>query len=254
MIKKGIRVIRVICGCSHLRNLLRVIVVTTLAWGCGPAPLETIVRGGPGPPTLVLLHGYGSAAEEWLPFTSAIQLPASGRFIFPQGPVPGPGFGRGWWQMDLSTYRGADGQPDLSADSPEGLTIAAARVHDLLNGVRSSAGRPLVAGGFSQGGMVMCDLAFRTDTPLDALVLLSTTIASERDWAAGYARRRGLPVFIAHGRHDSVLSFAIADRLQRSLRDAGLDVSWHPFDGDHEVPAEIIMALNQFLARTIEVR
>jgi len=251
MIKRRIRVIRVICGCSCLCNQLLVIVLTAIACGCGPAPLETIVRGGLGPPALVLLHGYGSSAEEWLPFTTTIQVPASGRFVFPQGPEPGPGVGRGWWPMDLSAYREGDGLPDLSHESPEGLSKAAERVRDLLNDVRRSTGRPLIAGGFSQGAMVVADIAFRTDTPLDALVLLSTTIVSERAWAEGYARRRGLPVFIAHGRRDPVLSFAIAERLQRSLRDAGLEVSWHPFDGEHEIPAETVSALNQFLSGTM---
>ena len=232
-----------------MRPLLAIVMV--IACGCSSAPLDTIVRGGAGPPTVVLLHGYGSSAEEWLPFTSVIQVPAAGRFVFPQGPVAGPGFGRGWWPMDLSTYRKGDGLPDLSGESPQGLSLAASRVVELLDDVRSSSGRPLIAGGFSQGGMVMCDIAFRTDTPLDALVLLSTTIVSEDAWAAGYARRRGLPVFIAHGRRDPVLSFAIADRLQRSLRDAGLDVSWHPFDGEHEIPVETIAALNLFLSREL---
>src|SRR5688572_20648935 len=40
-----------------------------------PTPrLRTIVSGGGGPPTLVLLHGYGSSAEKWAPFTQTIWL------------------------------------------------------------------------------------------------------------------------------------------------------------------------------------
>lgn len=239
----------------RLDTLLLLLAAIALANGCSMTPpLETIERGGSGPPTLMLLHGYGSAAEEWLPFTTTIQLPAPGRFVFPQGPVPGPGVGRGWWPMDLSTYRKADRLPDLSGESPAGLAAVAPRVRDLLRVIRSSTGGAVVAGGFSQGGMVMCDIAFRTDEPIDALVLLSTSIVSENAWAGGYARRRGLPVFISHGRQDPVLSFAIADRLQRNLRDAGLEVSWHPFDGEHEIPAEIVTALNAFLGRTLARR
>ena len=35
------------------------------AGGCDRPQLTTIVHGGNGPPTLVLLHGYGSSAEQW---------------------------------------------------------------------------------------------------------------------------------------------------------------------------------------------
>lgn len=232
-----------------------IVAVAGLALSCAtPPPLDTLVRGGPGPPALVLLHGYGSSAEEWLPFTTTIQVPGGGRFVFPQGPAAGPGFGRGWWPMDLSAYRGADGLPDLSASSPEGLAAAASRVRRLLDETRSSIGAPIAAGGFSQGGMVMADVAFRSDTPIDALVLLSTTMVGEREWRDGYAGRRGLPVFVAHGRRDPVLSYAIAERFQGALRAAGLDVTWQPFDGAHEIPAEVVAALNRFLARTLPAR
>src|SRR5574339_949177 len=57
------------------------------AVGCsGPPKLATIVHVGDGPPTLVLLHGYGSSAERWMPFTQTIRWPATGRFVFPAGP------------------------------------------------------------------------------------------------------------------------------------------------------------------------
>ena len=58
-----------------------------VAGACLRRPLlQTIVHGGEGPPTLVLLHGYGSSAEEWVPFTHTIKWPPPGRFVFPQAP------------------------------------------------------------------------------------------------------------------------------------------------------------------------
>jgi phospholipase/carboxylesterase len=96
--------------------------------------------------------------------------------------------------------------------------------------------------------MVTSEVAFRTGTPLNALVLLSPTIVNESIWKAGYSRRRGLPVFISHGRNDRVLSFAIADRFRQELEGAGLEVTWLPFDGEHEIPGKVVAALNTFLA------
>ena len=52
----------------------------------GVPRLSAITKGGKGPPTMVLLHGYCSSEKDWLPFAKSIQLPPSTRFIFPRGP------------------------------------------------------------------------------------------------------------------------------------------------------------------------
>lgn len=227
-----------------------------IAGGCQRrASLTAIVAGGDGPPTLVLLHGYGSSAERWLPFTQTIRWPAHGRFVFPQGPevmarTDGGEGGRAWWPLDIAAYvpHGATAA-DLSGSRPAGLTAAAALVRDLLDERRTVAPGPIVLGGFSQGAMVASEVAFDSDTPLSALVILSGTIVDERAWARHLHARRGLPVFLAHGRQDHTLPFEAADRLRGTLEAAGLRVTWFPFDGGHDIPAPVVVALNEFLAR-----
>jgi phospholipase/carboxylesterase len=218
---------------------------------CGRgAPLATIEHGDNGPPTLVLLHGFGSSAEEWVPFTKTIRLPATGRFVFPQGPQgTGMAFGgRAWWPLDLaSNVQPGTNAVDLSATQPEGIGDAASLVRALLGRLRTSPDSPIILGGFSQGAMVSSQVAFMSDEPLRGLVLLSGTTVDEAAWTRNLARRRGLPVFIAHGRSDSTLPFAIADRMRGKLEAAGLAVTWHAFDGGHEVPAEVVRALNAFI-------
>jgi phospholipase/carboxylesterase len=139
--------------------------------------------------------------------------------------------------------------PDLSTTRPPGLKTAADRVKDLVAAIGRSPGGPVVLGGFSQGAMVASEVAFRSDTPLAGLVLLSGTVVDEASWRANYARRRGLPVFVAHGRRDGVLPYAASDRMRQDLQTAGLDVTWCAFDGGHDFSAEVIRELNRFLAR-----
>jgi len=117
----------------------------------------------------------------------------------------------------------------------------------LLKKLSRTPGGPVVLGGFSQGAMVASEAAYRTRLPLAGLVLLSGTPVDEQEWQSGYGQRRGLPVFVAHGRTDPVLPFSGSDRMQRNLAAAGNRVTWHPFDGGHEIPAEVVIALNQFL-------
>ncbi len=209
------------------------------------APLSAIIRGGDGPPSLVLLHGYGSNAEDWLQFVETIQLPPNGRFVFPQGPWRGPGGARGWWWLHLESYV-PKGQtlPDLSAADPGGIKVASRLVRDFLDDVPA----PIVLGGFSQGAMLSGEIAFQTEQPLAGLVLIGGTTVNEAAWVDRFAGRRSLPIFIAHGRHDGILPFAIADRFRTKLQAAGLDVTWVPFEGGHDIPAEVVRQLNTFLA------
>jgi phospholipase/carboxylesterase len=223
-----------------------------------PVPLDNPASGlrtwevGDGTKPMVLLHGYASAPQEWLQFVATLKPGVPRRLIFPEGPDVRPdGRGRGWWPLELASHRDATGLPDLSRTRPPGLALASTRVRTLLDEVTTRLGserKDLVLGGFSQGGIVAAEIAFRTDTPLKALVLLSPTVIDEPSWRDGIPQRRGLPVFLAHGRQDEILPFAASARLAETLRTAGLAVTWVPFDGGHDMPAPVIAALNEFLA------
>ena len=245
---------RPVRGCLRLTATLAVLALLATGAACNRRPrLTTVVYGGPGPPTLVLLHGYGSSAQRWEPFTKTIRWPWNGRFVFPEGPdaarrTDGVSDGRAWWGLDLPSHI-PPGQslPDLSATRPEGLEVAASLVEDLLGALQRSPGGPIVLGGFSQGAMVASEVAFRSDVKLHALVLLSGTLVDEASWERHFDRRRGTAVFMAHGRGDRTLPFATAERFRSKLEAAGVKVTWVPFDGGHEIPAAVVIALNRFI-------
>ena len=95
--------------------------------------------------------------------------------------------------------------------------------------------------------MVASEVAFRSDVELRALVLLSGTPVDEASWERHFDRRRGTPVFMSHGRADGTLPFAVAERFRSKLEAAGVKVTWCPFDGGHEIPATVVIALNRFI-------
>jgi phospholipase/carboxylesterase len=195
--------------------------------------------------SVVLLHGYGSRAEQWLQFEHVIKVPNDGRLIFLQGPLRGPISGsRGWWWLNLEgNIPQGERLPDLSSIKPVGIKVASRLVREYLGDIDG----PIVLGGFSQGAMVSGEVAFQTDQELTALVLLGGTTVNEAAWAGSFPNRRRLPIFIAHGRSDGVLPFSIAERFANKLKAAGLNVTWVPFDGGHEIPAIVIRELNTFL-------
>lgn len=209
------------------------------------APLDAIVRGGAGPPNIVLLHGYGSNADDWLQFVETIRLPPNGRFLFPNGPWRGPNQVRGWWWLNIEGHvPKGERFPDFSGEAPAGIKVASRLVREFLDDVP----QPIVLGGFSQGAMLSGEIAFQTEQPLAALVMIGGTTVNEAAWVERFPGRRSLPIFMAHGRQDGVLPFAVADRFRTKLQAAGMDVTWVPFDGGHEIPASVVQALNAFLA------
>ena len=63
-----------------------------------------------------------------------------------------------------------------------------------------------------------------------------------------FLKRSRLPqVFVSHGRRDPVLPFAGAESIQTMLAPHGYTVDFHPFDGRHEIPREIVTDLKRFL-------
>jgi phospholipase/carboxylesterase len=249
--------------------------LATAALGLRP-PSATLVRNpsskldtwevGTGALPLILLHGYAAEPREWLPFSHTILIHKDRRFVFPQAPeetVPpdGPVGKRAWWRLDLGSYREGgnanaipNATPDMRHAQPHGLAKAAERIRLLIGDLHhreAFADQRVILGGFSQGAMVAADVAFRSNQPLEALILLSPTFVDEKRWVEGMSRRKGMPVFISHGRRDDVLPFAASERLADAMRQAGLKVTWVPFDGIHETPASVVTELNKFLA-TVE--
>jgi phospholipase/carboxylesterase len=237
----------------------RAFLLLLLAWAaallaCTPR-LTVLRKGGEGPASIMLLHGYASDAEHWLPYADTIPFDPKGRFLFPQAPLStkrtdGDPAGRAWWELPLASYRRV-GKPgvDLSGHDPLQLARAAKLVQSTLVAEGAWSGRPFVLGGFSQGAMVSCQVAFTTDTPLAALLILSGTPINLGEWRRGFARRQGLPIFMAHGRSDSILPFDMAEALYREFLAAGMNVTFVPFEGDHGIPGEVVVALGEFLGK-----
>jgi phospholipase/carboxylesterase len=183
-----------------------------------------------------------------------LRAPEGTRFVFPEAPLalrPGYGQGRAWWMIDIARMQSAlmRGEArNLSDEVPEGLTHARELVIAMLDAVEQElAPSSLVLGGFSQGAMLSCDIALRTDRRIDGLVLLSGTMIAAREWAPLMSKRRGLHVLESHGKDDPMLPFSMAERLRDELGAAGLHVTWVPFRGGHGIPSEVMDKLGEFL-------
>jgi phospholipase/carboxylesterase len=230
------------------------------------AGLTVRITGGSGGegegtgPVVVLLHGFGAPGDDLVPLWREIAAPQGTRYVFPEALHDlGPGYegGRAWWWIDIEQRmrRRALGHPSSIDEVPEGLLEARAKVSALLDEVESALRPPpgkLVLGGFSQGAMLSLDVALHTERALAGLVLLSGTHIAAREWAARLDTRRGVPVFMSHGRDDELLAFGIAEGLRNALVSAGIAVEWVPFRGGHAIPMQVVDGVGAFLRRVLE--
>jgi phospholipase/carboxylesterase len=211
---------------------------------------------------VVLCHGYGASGLDLAGLTQAFaivkpQLLERIAFIYPAAPLDLAGMGipggRAWWMIDLDRLLNRP-TPELLArfrrDPPEGLSDARDKLSAMLDEAIRHFGLPLgrvVLGGFSQGSMLALDLALRSPTPPAAVCVLSGALVNESEWRNLAPQRAGLAVFQSHGRQDGILMYPQATALRDMLTEAGLDVQFVPFDGQHEIPAIVIHQLARFL-------
>ena len=202
-------------------------------------------RGGT---AVVLLHGWGAAGDDLVGLAHELQHPRS-RFFVPAAPLPEVGGGRAWWHFDRGDRpeHAWDDRAPARAPHPA-LAASRAAVQAVLRTVRQRyAPERLCLAGFSQGAMLSLDVALAADPAVDRVAVLSGILLVDSLPGLRAARPPRPPVFISHGRHDPVLPFAGSERARDMLQRHGFDVSFHPFEGGHEIPGVIIGALAEFL-------
>lgn len=198
--------------------------------------------------TVFLLHGHGMYAEDLAPFAHTFGVHA--RFVVPQAPVVVSAGGYAWWPLDEERRSAAlaAGPRDLWAESPPGLEAANRQLQSLVHEAGERWGLGAIAlVGFSQGGMLACDVALRGARSVTALAALSASRIGLSAWTGHLDRVRGLPVLVAHGSRDSDLAFAAGEALRDMLAGAAADVTWVPHAEGHVIPLPVWRALRRFL-------
>jgi phospholipase/carboxylesterase len=203
---------------------------------------------------LLLLHGFMMSPSDLSPFARSIGLP--GWFLYPEGIVAAPP-ARAWWHIDPAERAAAlaRGPRDFASQSPSDLPEARRRLTSFLDAVTSvlGASRPLIVGGFSQGGMLVCDTLVRAERRVSGLVLLSTSRVAFSGWGPhlGSGCFRGVPALMSHGEADPDLAFSTGEALRDVLAEAGAVVEFVPFSQGHEIPLLVWRRLRKFLQARI---
>jgi phospholipase/carboxylesterase len=216
---------------------------------------------------VVLCHGYGAMGTDLVGLVRPLLIaePALAEqavLIFPEAPLdlehqglPG---GRAWWNIDLDRLINRP-TPELLDQyrraCPAGLVESRQLLLTLIEEASQQFGlsaERFLLGGFSQGAMLATDVALRLPAAPAGLVVMSGALINEAQWRPLAMQRGELSVLQSHGRHDSILPFPMAAALRDLLLDAGCDVDFQAFAGDHEIPPPVVSRLAAWIGRHVE--
>lgn len=178
---------------------------------------------------LILHHGRGSDDQDLLGLAEVIDRGHRFHVITPQGPLRLPGWsGFHWYQVPRVGY------PDHDTFDASYERLCA--LHDQLWEQTGIPPSRTVLGGFSMGCVMSYATGLGAGRPVPAGILaFSGFIPTVDGWSADLATRTSLPVFIAHGRADEVISIQFAHVDRARLMAAGLPVSYHENGGPHAI-------------------
>ena len=195
------------------------------------------------------LHGLGADGHDFAPIVPELLRPhwPAIRFVFPHAPVQPITINNGvpmraWYDIVSTDFR--------SRADVAGLAASVQALDGLID-QQVAAGIPaerILLAGFSQGGAVILSALLRRTRPLAGLIALSTYLP-DPDTAAAQRAPDGIrpPVFMAHGAHDPVIPQAIAAHSAKTLSDLGFPLEWHSYPMAHQVCAEELQALGDWL-------
>lgn len=212
--------------------------------------LET--ETGPSPEWSVLwLHGLGADGHDFAPIVPELVRPdwPALRFVFPHAPVRAVTINNG---MRMRAWYDIVGMDFPNRADSEGVTQSIAQVEALIarEQARGIAPERLLLAGFSQGGAIALAAGLRRSQPLGGLIALSTYLPGAEQAAGALAETAvRQPIFMAHGEGDPVIPLAYAERSVQVLKGLGFAVDWHRYPMAHQVCAEEIRDLGDWMGR-----
>ena len=193
-----------------------------------------------GGPWCLVLHGLGDSKDGWKSAVPLIAPPGAG-WIFVQAPnAYGPGWS--WFDIDWATH-----SPD-----PVGVARSRTALLELLDHLETTRGihaQDLRLVGFSQGCLMVLELALTVDRRFAGVAAISGWIHALDRFPAGLApAARSQRILMTHGRWDDVLPIAATRPMAAELKAHGLTLDWREYDKDHGLdPEREVEDLRRFL-------
>ncbi len=223
--------------------------------------LETIeIETGTSPTASVIwMHGLGADGNDFVPVVQELGLPQAlpVRFIFPHAPMQPVTINNGyvmraWYDISLDDLEGGSKRAD-----EKGVRASQAAIGKLVSreAERGISFKNIVLAGFSQGGAVALQTGLRYPQQLAGVMALSTYLPLADSLPQEAAPANLLtPLFMAHGKHDPVVPYAMGSNSKVFLEKMGYRVEWHDYPMQHSVSLEEIQDIGVWLKRVLVAR
>ncbi len=220
----------------HMNNILPHITFET-----GKSPQHSIIW----------LHGLGADGEDFVPVAEAMNLPLPVRYIFPHAPmqpvtINGGYVMRAWYDIVSASISAVQDEAGIRTSQAElEKLIAQERQRGIL-------ARNIFLAGFSQGGVIALQTGLRHAERLGGLLALSTYLPLAETLADEASENsKGTPVFMAHGRSDQVIPYALGKASAEQLSELGYPLEWHEYAMAHSVCMEEVQDIAAWLTHRL---
>jgi len=213
--------------------------------------LDTIeLESAPNPSvSIIWMHGLGADANDFVPIVEELNLDGCPgiRFVFPNAPTIPVTINGGYVMRAWYDILGLD---IANREDENGLRSSQEAINHLITReiARGIPAHRIVLAGFSQGCAMALQTGLRYPETLAGLICLSgylplhTKLAAERS-----AANQDIPVLMAHGRIDPVVSIQRAEQSRDVLKDLGYAIEWHEYSMQHSVCQEEIIDISNWL-------
>lgn len=199
--------------------------------------------------SVIWLHGLGADGHDFAPIIPELvakDWPGL-RFVFPHAPVRPVTINNG---MRMRAWYDIAGTDIASRQDEAGVRESVQQL-DALIAREADRGVPaerVFLAGFSQGGAIVLAGGVRHARRLGGIIALSTYLPiAEKTAAERSVANAEIPIFMAHGSHDQVVPQTLGSRSRDVLKGLGYSVDWHSYPMAHQVVAEEIADLRQWL-------
>ena len=197
--------------------------------------------------SIIWLHGLGADGHDFEPIVDELTLNQSVRFIFPHAPSMPVTVNNGltmpaWYDI---TSAQIDNMQDAAGIKHSQQAVLALIEREIDRGVKSSN---IILAGFSQGGAIALHTGLRYQKPLAGIMGLSTYLPlmdSVKDEMA--EANRNTPVLLAHGAHDPIISFQLAEATNICLNELGYTTELYSYEMEHSVCPEEIDKISDWI-------
>lgn len=205
---------------------------------------------------VVMLHGYGASMDDLYDLHAYLDPNKKFDWYFPNGhlrvPIGPMMEGRAWFPVDMMELQRAmesNSFRSFADKTPEDFVTAKKILSDFFKLI-SKDYEQVILGGFSQGAMMSSHLASCLDN-LAGLLIYSGVVISEDNLNNSFSKiKKEKTLFLqSHGKFDPVLGFSQGEELYTKFKAAGINGEFISFDGQHEIPMNVLEKSRALLAK-----